>query len=361
MDAVNVCFPGHIDPYDSYGLIGCQLARYLSRTGVHTNLLAMGRRELDSQDSELAALVTKPMLVALGAIFLGYPTGYKNHANPLAHLGPRICITMFESSKILPAWIAPLNEMDAVIVPSRFCADVFRECGVSAPIHVVPLGVGEVYQYQERSQGRPLTFLAFLDRGARKGGLVATKAFGRAFGEDMNYRLLLKARTPKNKDVTVDYVEPNIEIIDRDMSEQELYELYLSCDVLINPHKGEGFGLIPREFAASGGLALTTAWSGTAGEIDHWGVPLPYTLEKATWPGHKRLEGQDLGDWAAVDVDRLATQLQTVAASFDYYRSLLPGKAWWARRLYSWPTFAERVLEIWKEAADGRSNRLSAA
>ena len=43
-DSINICFPQNIDPYDSYGLLGSQLARYLSRQGVYVNLFAQNMK-----------------------------------------------------------------------------------------------------------------------------------------------------------------------------------------------------------------------------------------------------------------------------------------------------------------------------
>lgn len=376
MTTITVYAPGHFDMFDSYGLIACQLARHLTALGVRVNAMGMGKTVMDSQPADIRAITEQPIMASLGGIFLGYPTGYTKHANPLAHIGPRVCVTMFESSKIPDAWIEPLNGMDAVIVPSHFCAQVFRDCGVTAPVHVAPLGVGEVYKYAERPwtlpsttvhdcplsvHNRPLTFLAFLDRGQRKGGIVAYRAFGRAFGEDTNYRLLLKARTRKNKNVSVGVIEPNVELIDRDMTEQELYELYLSCDVLINPHKGEGFGLIPREFAATGGISLTTDWSGTADDLPCWGWPINCDLEPATWSDHKTLAGQDLGMWATVNPDLVVWHLVHVAQHIDAYRRRARTHAANVQHLYSWRAFAEQVLSIWKEAADDNRVRAAAA
>lgn len=354
MQALNLCLPGHIDPYDSYGLIGCQLARYLTRAGIHVNVFAMGKHEMESHDDELTAIVSRPIVPVLGSVMLGYPTGYAKHENPLAHIGPRVAVTMFESSKIPPAWIDPLTACDAVVVPSRFCAASFAACGVTKPIHVVPLGVSWVYEFAYRPTNRPLTFLAFLDRGARKGGLVALQAFLRAFGDNMDYRLILKMRKPK---VEVQLTNANIDVVQQDMSEEELYQLYLSADVLINPNKGEGFGLLPREFACTGGLALATDWGGTADDIDLWGMPLPYQLEPADWKGNKALQGQDLGEWAVVEPDRVADKLLTIASNRDYYRELGQVYAERARKLYSWRTFAERVLEIYQEVAVGDRTR----
>lgn len=366
-DSLNICLPGNVDPFDSYGLLGVQLARHLTRMGIHVNVFAMGERQMNSHDQELAEIVRKPIHPVLGSIMLGYPTGYMRHTNPLLHAGPRIAITMFESSRLPADWIAPLNEMDAVIVPSWFCHTIFRDSGVTERsrsgaqrIHVVPLGIGESYQYRPRTTNRPLTFLAFFDRGERKGGMVAQQAFTHAFGDNTAYRLILKGRTAKPGRVLA-FSNPNIEVIQQDLSEAELYELYCRCDILVNPHKGEGFGLIPREAASSGMLAMTTGWSGTADDIEQWGHALPYTLEPAHWYGNKTLQGQDLGEWARVDARVLAHHLQTVAATWQWSRLLLPGKAEAARRLYSWRVFAECVLNIYEGVASGNHVRAAAA
>lgn len=376
MNAITVYAPGHYDMADSYGLIACQLVRHLTALGTRVNAVAMGKTVLDSQPDDIRAVTSRPILPSLGGLVLGYPTQYHQHSALLFH-GPRIALTMFESTKLPSGWAEALNDMDAVIVPSTFCKTVFRDSGVTTPLHVVPLGVGDVYQYKERDgnnwkqlgtngknwkelerieDDRQLTFLAFFDRGERKGGMVAQQAFTRAFGDDLAYRLILKGRTAKPGRELI-LTNPNIQVIQQDMSEEELYALYCRCDVLINPHKGEGFGLIPREFAASGGLALTTGWSGTADAIEQWGYGLAYGLEKAHWRGNKTLQGQELGVWAALDPVAVACELQTVAATWQWTRQLLPAKAQAARSLYSWRSFAERVLGIWEEVKVGYACR----
>ena len=357
MTSITVYSAKNWDPADSYGLIACQLALHLTRLGAHVNAAGLGETVMGSQPEDVRAVTSRPLRPSLGGIVLGYPTNYA-HQGALLHCGPRIAITMFESTALPSGWVEPLNEMDAVIVPSWFCADVFRSCGVTVPIHVVPLGVGEIYRYAERPRGRPLTFLAFLDRGARKGGITALQAFLMAFGEDMNYRLILKSRKAK---VPLEFTNPNITTIHQDMTEDELYRLYLDCDVLINAHKGEGFGLLPREFAATGGIAMTTAWSGTADGLGVWGYPLPYELVRADWKGNKSLAGQELGVWAECDPARVATHLRIVAGNREYYQERAKTAAHQAMNLYSWRAFAEQVLGIWKEAAHGYVTRAAAA
>lgn len=330
-------------PVESYGLIALELVKQLRRMGVTVNQHGPDQPIPHSGS---------------GGIVVG-PVESFAAQDPRLMAGPHIAITMFESSRIPPWWVEPLNRCAAVIVPSWFCVDAFRQSGVTSPIHVVPLGVGDVYRYQQRPKTRQgLTFLAFMDRGERKGGIVALQAFLRAFGNDESVHLILKSRTPK---IGFSFTNPNIEVIQRDMNEAELLDLYYGADVLISAHKGEGFGLLPREFAATGGMALATAWSGTVDGLDQWGWPLPYRLVKATWSEHPRYSTQNLGEWADVAAAEVAKILCHVAEHWPSIRLQLPRKAAAARSLYSWSEFAKGVLAIWEGVKSGNAERLSVA
>lgn len=320
-------------PVESYGLIALELVKQLRRMGVTVN-----------QHGPDQPLPT----TGSGGIVVGPVESFASQ-DPRLCAGPHIAITMFESSRIPPWWVAPLNECAAVIVPSWFCVDAFQQSGVTSPIHVVPLGVGDLYRYQQRPKNRQgLTFLAFMDRGERKGGIVALQAFLRAFGNDESVHLILKSRTPKKG---FSFTNPNIEVIQRDMDESELLDLYYGADVLISAHKGEGFGLLPREASRTGCIVLATDWSGTADGLSRWGWPLPYTLVPATWSEHPRYASQDLGVWAKCDPDAIAIVLRDVAANIEHYRDATSEKARAVREMYSWRTFAEQVYAVWLEAS----------
>jgi len=358
---LSVYAPGHLDYYDSYGLIACQLVRHLSHMGNEVNAIAMGYPQVESQPSDIKTLTAKPIVPTLGGLMLGYPTFYKDYG-PMAQHGPRVAITMFESTKLPDGWVESLNRMDAVITPSWFCEEVFRKNGVIAPIHVIPLGVNEVYKYSPTRPSiteRPLTFLAFTDRGTRKGGTEAIHAYMMAFAGESDYRLVLKGRASKEH-AKEELLRSNIFQIHDDYNETQMAQLYRSCDVLINPHKGEGFGLLPREFAATGGLALTTDWSGTADGLDLWGIRIPCSLGYAEGRS-KLLAGQDLGYWAVVDPARLAEQLRHVADHWPLYQEQARAKMQAAQLLYRWDQFAHDVLGVWKEVVDGFARRTAAA
>lgn len=338
-NVVTVYAPNHIDPCDSYGLIAHQLAAQLQTIGVYVNALSIGSRgEWD-----------RPVRPSLGGIFLGYPTSYKKHDNPLAGMGRRVAVTMFESSKLPEDWIEPLNKMDAVIVPSHFCDEVFTDSGVTAPIHVVPLGISETFKpfYRPVLPRRPFTFLAIGDRGKRKNLDAVLQAFVMAFGDDETVRLVIKTRDVKDRPGVM-FTNPNIDVISTDMTEQQLYEFYCDCDCMVFPSRGEGFGLPPREFAATGGIAIATNWGGLADDIHVWGVPLETGLVPADWGGNKTLEGQTLGVWAEPDIEVLADLMKCIADHNQAYRIRAHHGANKIPGLYSWYKFATAVYDIWR-------------
>lgn len=353
MTIVTVYAPGNADMFDSYGLIACELIRHLDKAGIYANLMTLGSQQHASQTAELAALTSRPVRPSLGGIMLGWPTTYAKHDSPLAQHGRRVAVTMFESSKLPKGWTDILNEMDAVIVPSTFCRDVFAACGVNVPIHVIPLGISETFQPHWREYGprvrgdKPFTFLAIGDRGKRKNPDAALQAFLLAFDDNEDYRLVIKTRDPKDNPHII-FTNPNIDMISADMTEQELYQLYCDCDCFVFPSLGEGFGLPPREAAATGMPVIATNWSGLTDDIGVWGIPLDYQLVTADWQGSRDLEGQDLGLWAEPDIEHLADLMHCVADHSQAYRIRAHHAAIRVHGLYSWHHFATAVYDIWR-------------
>jgi glycosyltransferase involved in cell wall biosynthesis len=339
---INIFMPGDADPCDSYGYLGLELARHLTRMGYYVNVIPQRNRYMPGQDVELVAILDNPPRMGAGGIVLGWPPNYKLFNIPP---GPRLAINMFETTKLPLGWAGAMNECNAVVTPSVFCRDVFITNGVTVPIHVSPLGVGELYQYVERKADRPLTFLAFMDRGKRKGWWTAARAFVAAFGDSSDHRLILKGR---GSQLPMTMTNPNITTIERDMMPDELYELYLSADVLINPHRGEGFGLLPREFSATGGISVTTAWSGTAEGVEEWGVPIDYKLVPARHD-EMQLDGQDLGMWAEPDFNHLVSILREIDDCRGSYRQRARVAAQRVSEMYRWDRFAASIEKVWSE------------
>jgi glycosyltransferase involved in cell wall biosynthesis len=359
-DVVNLWAP-NFDTADSYGRIACELAFHLTALGQHVN--AMGRRlDYPNQSEALKSILNGVIKPATGGLLLAYPTNFEKLYGALATSGPMVAITMFESTKLPDGWSEVLNRMNAVIVPSKWCRDIFRANGVKAPMHVIPLGVSETYHPVERPLNRkPFTFLAIGDRWRRKGWDLALLAFNQAFGTNPDYRLVIKARTGGLQ--AFDIKHPCVEVIRQDMTEHEMQALFERTDALIAPTHGEGFYLFPLEYMRTGAPAIVTNWSGPADYI-HLCYPLRYKLVDA-WPDNDKLRG--LGQWAEPDIDHMVEQMTYVATGDQRgIRWMSMHNARRIRQRYTWRGFAEGVLKVWLQAtrpvvSDSRKRRKAKA
>lgn len=331
---INVCTPDWT-PAESYGRVARELTAGFQSLGYHVNTLGY----------QAPVRMIQP---SVGGILLAYPTNH-HQWGPLPQAGHKIAVTMFESTVVPPGWADALNQCDAVVVPSTWLVDVFRNAGVVRPIHVIPLGVTKVFHYRERPVDRqPFTFLCIGDRGKRKGWHIAGFAHQRVFGDDPNYQLIIKTR-PDALPLTIR--NPNISILEEEMTDKDLADLYARTDCMVFPTAGEGFGLPPREYAATGGPVMATAWGGTADDIGRWGIPLTdYALVPA-WEHTPSLEG--LGMWAEPSVDQVATWMRYVVEHREWALERGRQASQFVRKTYSWRSFAERVEALWREITDG--------
>lgn len=348
-------YSNSFQPYDGYGRMALELVYRLTQRGISVNAMTHvgGQLIWDNQSDAVKALLNKPVKPVLGGILLGYPTQYENYGN-LAINGVKVALTMFESSRLPAYWDGILNTMDAVIVPSKLNAHIFKECGVSVPIHVVPLGVSEVFFMLGmdgkpvmrkpfiHTERRPFTFLTMAHGGYRKGFDVAVNAFAMAFGKRRDVKLIVKVRDGQ---VIHDFSHGgyNIEVLEADLPEKSMAELYRACDCMVFPSRGEGFGLPPIEFAATAGISIATKW--WADDVAQWGYGVDYEMEKA-WDDHPKHNG--LGQWANPLLADVAAKMQHVVTLEPRGRSYMGQRAATrVQRLYSWQQFAERVLGVY--------------
>lgn len=334
-DVVNIFAPNW-ERQDSYGRIALELAdALLLNQGVVINAIGPNSSQ-------------RTLFPSFGGILLGYPTNFRKFG-PMAVRGPRVALTMFESTVIPPGWEEVLNTCQAVIVPTAWVADVFRANGIESPIHVVPLGISPAFQLAERvpTAGRPYKFLVIADRGIRKGWHWAGYAFVRAFGEREDVHLTFKCREAA---LPFTFTNPNITLIAKDYSDEDMAQLYAEHDCMVFPAAGEGFGWPPREFAATGGTALVTNYSGMADGLSQWGIPFDHYHLVDAWRNDPDLGG--LGQWAEVDVDPLADQMRAMQEQHLPTPEYSQRVAQYIHEAYRWDRFSEQVFAIWQDAKE---------
>lgn len=173
----------------------------------------------------------------------------------VAHLESpiKLVMTMFDSDKIPDEWVEYLKLADRVIVPSKWCQNVFEKSGIKTD--VVPLGYDEkkfTYIERKRNPGDPFTFIHYDAFNLRKGFVETFKAFCNEFKPEENVRMIFKTvRQPAPLPIPKSQY-PNIDVITGPVSEDELHKILGLADCMVFPTRGEGFGLTPVESMATG-------------------------------------------------------------------------------------------------------------
>ena len=108
----------------------------------------------------------------------------------------KIGYTMLEVDGFPDEWVRQANLMDEVWVPTEFNREGMERCGVTRPIHLMPLGVDcDFFSPQIRAHRDPnddFVFLANLEWGERKDPQLLMRAFNDEFRADEPVKLLCK-------------------------------------------------------------------------------------------------------------------------------------------------------------------------
>jgi glycosyltransferase involved in cell wall biosynthesis/tetratricopeptide (TPR) repeat protein/predicted O-methyltransferase YrrM len=208
--------------------------------------------------------------------------------------GHWVVIQPWEFGSIPRSWVEPLREaVDELWVPSRFVRDCYLASGVPADrVQVVPNGVDtDLYHpgaqpYALRT-GKRCKLLFVGGTIFRKGIDVLLAAYARAFTNQDDVCLVVKdmgagsfyrgqtaegllAKLRETPDA------PEVEYLGGDLTPEEMAGLYIACDCLVQPYRGEGFGLPIAEAMACGLPVIVTdagACRDFCDEANAWLVP----------------------------------------------------------------------------------------
>ena len=254
----------------------------------------------------------------------------------------RVGYTPWESSVVPESWKQIMPTMQEIWTPSQYCVDVFEDNNLNKIIRKVPHGIDpELWKIHNRYLTDKFVFFHVGGPIARKGGQRVVDAFLDVFDKQDDVVLLLKS----NESTETRYYEngvdfksakhhPQIEVIDYQISVEDLVSLYNAAHCMVYPTNGEGFGLIPFQAIATG---LPTIVTNATACADFAGLSVP--LDSKPVPG----EGVHLGDWVEPDPDDLRDKMRFV---YDNYNSVKEKTLQSARYLHSTQTWAHIGAQI---------------
>lgn len=262
-----------------------------------------------------------------------------------------VLYTMYEMQTIPKKWVAPLAGADLIVVPNEHNRRIFQRY-TDVPIEVVWEGVKpDVFSLERRVKPTTDRF-RFLWLGAsnpRKGYEQVCVAWERLLREYPDVRgrveLYLKTTQPMNEARNMNVMGAYAIFDNRDVSIEELVELYHSAHCFLFPSMGEGWGLTLHEAMATGLPSIYTPWSA----MQDW-VPSKYA-----WPLRFRLkpiETQSIGSGATYhkapaawpDVDHLKRRMYQVWSRYDEAAELGYKGGEIVRRI-TWERSAKEFLE----------------
>lgn len=257
----------------------------------------------------------------------------------------RIGYTPWESSKVPDGWKEIMPEMQEIWTPSQYCVDIFEENKLNKIIRKVPHGIDpELWKIENRYLTDKFIFLHIGGPTARKGGQRVVDAFIDLFDGRDDVMLLLKSNEVTETrfyENGIDFksaaYHPQIEVIDYQVSVEDLVKIYNAAHCLVYPTNGEGFGLIPFQGIATGLPTIVTNATACA-DFAELSVP----LDSHPAPG----VGVHLGDWVEPDLDDLRDKMKYV---FDNYNEVKEKTLHSARLIHStqtWFHIGEQIVDI---------------
>lgn len=292
-----------LDSFRGYGLHAIEIARGLIRRGIYPSI-----RTIKMNDGVFGAGIPSDVrqLVVTGP----QPELWELLLAPPHHVptpGKKtLYFTMWESTVLPGRSVDLLNLSEAVIVPSKWCAENFQRSGVRKPIYVVPLGIDpSVFNPSLFHRSGPTVF-ACAGRTAhgreRKGLDGAIRAFIAAFPYDKDVRLRVKC----HEDCTLpESNDSRIEVVRGHLPAHEVARFLSSSHCFVSAACAEGWGLWQQQAMAMGRPIIAAIYGGLqefAGNENSY--PMKYRIGDSS----EHFGGQ----WAIPDLGDMIEQMRHV-------------------------------------------------
>ncbi len=194
--------------------------------------------------------------------------------------GKHVGFPIFELDRLDAREIHHMNQLDAIVVCSKWAAGVVASSGVTVPIMVAPLGVDRSIFHEGIPAGKsderthepgPTVFVNHGKWEWRKGHDFLLQAFCNAFTPKDNFVLKLLSRSYLLTDQANDSwasvfvnsrIGSRVQLLGRVATQREVAALLADCDCGVFPARGEGWNLPLLECMSVGLNVIATNYSG---------------------------------------------------------------------------------------------------
>lgn len=278
------------------------------------------------------------------SILIGYPSQSSGWFQGHEHT---VMVTVCETSRIPSDWASICHWMKFTVVPSAFCADAFQDSGVKN-VKVIPHGIDSrllVVGNQEGKAGAPdgakLRFLhvsGAVSFPPRKGTPQLLYAWRRIAKRYPAHLYLKMSKIPQLLDALESLkLQDSVTILpEEQIHPSTARQFYRQFDAVIQPSRGEGFGLVPLEARSCGVPAIFT---NATGHAEYFDPRVDIEVETSSWTPMKT-QGNEYGmapgvTIAAVEagIEKFMTDIQGCKARTETWAKEQAERWIWSRVL----------------------------
>lgn len=284
-DKVDVSIRGQFYDYSGYAKVNRMAVSCIKNTfNVAIDPIDSGNKNLSGSDLEWFNGINVSSRANCKIDSIVPSNTYASHGK----FNKRILYTTIETPTVNKDIIKIINSYDHIWTTSNFCKNSMISSGIDREIEIIPGAINtddykNIYPFDMKKQLKPFVFISVFNWNYRKAPEVLIKSYIREFSSKDDVSLLLICRSDKNcnnpKDIKnkVDQIinseskgdlTPHIVRYSNPLSEIDLRRLYKTCNVYVQPSRGEGYGLPYLEASMVGLPVISTKWGGQLDFLD---------------------------------------------------------------------------------------------